>query len=51
MAADVPYPPAAGAAECILATIRGQQLALHLCQELGIDPDQPPGLNKVTLTH
>lgn len=51
VAADIPYPPAATAAECILATVRGQQLALHLCQELGIDPDQPPGLNKVTLTH
>lgn len=48
---DVSYPPLGTAVECILATIRGQQLAFHLCQELGIDPDQPPGLNKVTLTH
>jgi glucosamine--fructose-6-phosphate aminotransferase (isomerizing) len=51
VAPDIPFPAAATAAECILATVRGQQLALHLCQELGIDPDQPPGLNKVTLTH
>lgn len=48
---DVSYPSVATAVECILATIRGQQLAFHLCHELGIDPDQPPGLNKVTLTH
>ena len=40
-----------GAVECITATIRGQQLALAICRELGIDPDAPAGLNKVTLTH
>jgi glucosamine--fructose-6-phosphate aminotransferase (isomerizing) len=36
--------------ECLLATVRGQQLALSLARRLGIDPDQPAGLNKVTLT-
>jgi glutamine---fructose-6-phosphate transaminase (isomerizing) len=38
-------------AEGILATVRGQQLALLLASELGLDPDQPAGLNKITLTH
>jgi glucosamine--fructose-6-phosphate aminotransferase (isomerizing) len=39
------------AGECLLATVRGQQLALARCQAHGIDPDQPAGLSKVTLTH
>lgn len=40
-----------GPIECIAATIRGQQLALATCRALGVDPDAPAGLNKVTLTH
>jgi glutamine---fructose-6-phosphate transaminase (isomerizing) len=44
--------PALGTmAEAILATVRGQQLALALARELGLDPDQPQGLQKITLTH
>lgn len=44
--------PALGTmAEGILATVRGQQLALSLARELGADPDQPAGLQKITLTH
>jgi glucosamine--fructose-6-phosphate aminotransferase (isomerizing) len=48
---DMAFPAMTSPAECILATVRGQQLALHLCRELGLDPDQPAGLDKVTLTH
>ncbi len=44
--------PALGTmAEGLLATVRGQQLALSLARELGLDPDHPAGLQKVTLTH
>ena len=44
--------PALGTiAEGILATVRGQQLALSLARELGLDPDQPSGLLKITMTH
>ena len=41
--ADLPLPPleAAGAAECILATVRGQQLAVAAARALGVDPDRP----------
>lgn len=49
--ADAAWPALGGMAECILATVRGQQLALTMAAHLGIDPDQPSGLNKVTLTH
>jgi len=49
--ADVAFQASHGAVECILATIRGQQLALAICRALGVDPDSPAGLNKVTLTH
>jgi glutamine---fructose-6-phosphate transaminase (isomerizing) len=50
--ADAAWPALGGTmAECILATVRGQQLALATAAYLGIDPDQPVGLNKVTLTH
>jgi glucosamine--fructose-6-phosphate aminotransferase (isomerizing) len=45
------WPVLGHAGECLLATVRGQQLALARCQALGIDPDQPAGLSKVTLTH
>ena len=50
-AADAAWPALGTMAECILATVRGQQLALHTAAHLGINPDQPIGLNKVTLTH
>ena len=50
-AADAAWPALGTMAECLLATLRGQQLALALAAELGVDPDQPTGLNKVTLTH
>ena len=50
-AADATWPALGTMAECILATVRGQQLALHTAAYLGINPDQPIGLNKVTLTH
>jgi glucosamine--fructose-6-phosphate aminotransferase (isomerizing) len=49
--ARVSWPTLGHAGECLLATVRGQQLALARCQALGIDPDQPSGLSKVTLTH
>ena len=50
-AADAKWPALGTMAECILATVRGQQLALYTAAYLGINPDQPIGLNKVTLTH
>lgn len=34
----------------VLAVLRGQQLALALARRLGVDPDHPAGLSKVTLT-
>lgn len=34
----------------IAATVRGQQLAMHLATERGLDPDLPAGLSKVTFT-
>lgn len=34
----------------VLAVVRGQQLALHLALILGLDPDRPAGLTKVTAT-
>lgn len=49
--ARLSWPALGSAAEAILATVRGQQLALALCDARGIDPDQPSGLSKVTLTH
>lgn len=48
---DASWPASGTATECLSATVRGQQLALAVCRERGIDPDQPAGLNKVTLTH
>lgn len=45
------WPTLGTMAEGILATVRGQQLALSLARELGVDPDQPTGLQKITLTH
>jgi glucosamine--fructose-6-phosphate aminotransferase (isomerizing) len=49
--ADITFPADDGGLECLLATIRGQQLALALSRDRGIDPDAPGGLNKVTLTY
>ena len=34
----------------IIAVVRGQQLAYELAIALGLDPDSPPGLTKVTIT-
>jgi glucosamine--fructose-6-phosphate aminotransferase (isomerizing) len=34
----------------IVAVVRGQQLAYALAHQLGVDPDSPPGLSKVTVT-
>jgi glucosamine--fructose-6-phosphate aminotransferase (isomerizing) len=34
----------------IVAVVRGQQLAYELATALGLDPDSPPGLTKVTAT-
>ena len=34
----------------IVAVVRGQQLAYHLARALGLDPDSPAGLTKVTAT-
>ncbi|MBV9418124.1 MAG: SIS domain-containing protein [Solirubrobacterales bacterium] len=49
--ADVPLPGAAPEALApILAVVRGQQLAYHLATALGLDPDSPAGLTKVTAT-
>jgi glucosamine--fructose-6-phosphate aminotransferase (isomerizing) len=45
------WPELGPAGECILATVRGQQLAYALAVGRGIDPDHPGGLKKVTLTH
>ena len=50
--ADLPLP--AGVSEVtapILATVRGQQLALAASLLRGLDPDAPVGLSKVTATH
>jgi glucosamine--fructose-6-phosphate aminotransferase (isomerizing) len=49
---DLPLP--SGCPEplaAIIATIRGQQLALALALIRGMDPDAPPGLTKVTRTY
>jgi glutamine---fructose-6-phosphate transaminase (isomerizing) len=49
--AALPYPSALAEPLCTLpATIRAQQLALALALRRGIDPDDPPGLRKVTPT-
>jgi len=34
----------------IVAVVRAQQLALALARVLGLDPDAPAGLSKVTAT-
>ncbi|HTJ67529.1 MAG TPA: SIS domain-containing protein [Actinospica sp.] len=40
---DLPLPGlrVSGAAECVLATVRGQQLAVAAARALGVDPDRP----------
>jgi glutamine---fructose-6-phosphate transaminase (isomerizing) len=49
--AKLPYPAGLPEPLCALpATVRAQQLALALALRRGIDPDEPPGLRKVTLT-
>ncbi len=49
--ADLPYAPGLPEPLCALpATVRAQQLALALALRRGIDPDEPPGLRKVTPT-
>lgn len=51
-AAAVPVP--AGLGEALVAiplVVRGQQLAIATTIALGMDPDSPEGLNKVTATH
>ena len=45
------WPRLSNAGECLLATVRGQQIAYFLARARGIDPDHPGGLAKVTLTH
>ena len=34
----------------VLAIVRGQQIALEMARHLGLDPDAPTGLTKVTIT-
>jgi glucosamine--fructose-6-phosphate aminotransferase (isomerizing) len=49
--ASLPYPGGLPEPLCALpATIRAQQLALALALRRGLDPDEPPGLGKVTPT-
>jgi glucosamine--fructose-6-phosphate aminotransferase (isomerizing) len=49
--AELPYPSGLSEPLCVLpASVRAQQLALALALRRGIDPDQPPGLRKITAT-
>jgi glutamine---fructose-6-phosphate transaminase (isomerizing) len=49
--AALPYPGGLAEPLCALpATVRAQQLALALALRRGLDPDEPPGLRKVTET-
>ena len=51
-AVAVPTPQTVGEAlAAIPLVVRGQQLAVNTTLALGMDPDQPQGLNKVTATH
>jgi glucosamine--fructose-6-phosphate aminotransferase (isomerizing) len=48
---SLPYPSGLAEPLCALpATIRAQQLALAVALQRGVDPDEPPGLRKVTPT-
>ena len=49
--ADLPYPAGLPEPLCALpASVRAQQLALSLALARGVDPDEPPGLRKITET-
>jgi glutamine---fructose-6-phosphate transaminase (isomerizing) len=49
--AELPYPGGLGEPLCALpAAVRAQQLALAVARLRGLDPDEPPGLRKVTPT-
>jgi len=48
---DLPLPSASEVTSPILATVRGQQLALAASLLRGLNPDAPAGLSKVTATH
>jgi glutamine---fructose-6-phosphate transaminase (isomerizing) len=48
---DLPLPLASEVTSPILATVRGQQLALAASLLRGLNPDAPAGLSKVTATH
>lgn len=51
-AVGVPVPQTLGEALAVIPlVIRGQQLAIQTTLALGMDPDSPEGLNKVTATH
>ncbi len=43
--------PTAAVRSAIVATVRGQVLALAWARARGVDPDRPAGLHKVTLTY
>ena len=48
----LPVPQTLGEALAVIPlVIRGQQLAIATTLALGLDPDRPAGLNKVTATH
>jgi glucosamine--fructose-6-phosphate aminotransferase (isomerizing) len=49
--ADLPLPQLPEALAAIPATVRAQQFALALTLVLGLNPDAPGGLSKVTQTH
>jgi glutamine---fructose-6-phosphate transaminase (isomerizing) len=49
--ADLPVPRGSEVLGPVLATIRGQQLALAAALLRGLDPDAPAGLAKVTATY
>jgi glutamine---fructose-6-phosphate transaminase (isomerizing) len=49
--ADLPYPAGLPEALCAIpASVRAHQLALAVALRRGLDPDEPPGLRKVTPT-
>ena len=51
-AVALPVPQTVGEALAVIPlVIRGQQLAIETTLALGLDPDSPAGLNKVTATH
>ena len=51
-AIGLPVPQTVGEALAVIPlVIRGQQLAVRTTLALGLDPDSPAGLNKVTATH